>query len=314
MQLYLIAVLASIFSFMAFVSLNQLIFGKKIVAQQRIKKLFATEETTDNKKIAKRKKELNSKSSVDRGLLLNLSTQLSLADIKLRVDEFIILWSIVAFGPAGILLVMGVDWLAPLALFLVGAVLPVVLITRRKGKRISMLEDQLSNALIIVGNCLKTGLSFQQALESIVREMPDPISREFGRVVKEVQLGRSMEQALQNMANRLNSKDFTLLVTAVQIQRQVGGNLSEILTNISETIRERIKIKSNLKVLTSSGRISGLVVGLIPVFLMLALMVLNPSYVRIFFVPGTGTILLIVAISLEVVGFLTIRKIMSVKF
>jgi tight adherence protein B len=315
MESYLIAACACIFAFALVLSGYQLLFSKKIAAQHRIKRLFSDNGNVPARVLFKPLKMFRQKKPREnRRSLINLAEELSCAGIKLRVEEFMIIWAGVAFVPAVVCLAFGVDWLVPLALCAVGLVLPYLFIRRKKAKRILLLEDQLANALVIIGNCLKTGLSFQQALESIVREMPEPISKEFGRVVKEVQLGLTMETALENMANRLKSQDFILIVSAVLIQRQAGGNLSEILQNISDTIRERLKIKANLKVLTTTGRTSGKVVGLMPVFLMLVLMVINPSYIRMFFETQAGMIMLIVAGALEVIGYLAIKKVVRVKF
>ena len=307
----LITILASLFCFTLILAAYQLIDRKKLDAQRRIKALINTE--TDNTRTGGKRKE-NRRKALPGKALLNLSLELSGAGIKLRVEEFIILWALCAFGPAAFCLLLNTDILIPLALFILGLSLPIMLVRRSNTKRIQLLENQLSNALLIISTCLQSGLSFQQALDRIVREMPEPISKEFGIVAKEIQLGLSMEKALENMADRLKSEDFRLITSAVLIQKQSGGNLSEILTNIAETIRERIKIKANLKVLTTTARTSGKVVGLMPLFLMLILMMINPGYVWVFLTTTAGNIMLAIACVLELIGFLAIRQVMKLKF
>jgi tight adherence protein B len=305
----LIAVLSALFIFTLVLAAFRLAARKKLSIQQRVKALLSNAVQSDDKAPGRKERQ-----AVKAKPLLNLGSELAAAGIKLRVEEFVVLWLLCAFGPAALCFLLGTDILVPLALLIIGTALPIMLVRRSKNKRIHVLEEQLANALIIISNCLQTGLSFQQSLDRIVREMPEPISIEFGRVAKEIQLGLSMEKAMENMAVRLSSEDFKLIVSAVLIQRQSGGNLSEILTNISETIRERFKIKANLKVLTSTGRTSGKVVGAMPLFLLLILMLINPAYVWTFFTTTAGMILLAVACALEVIGFLAIRKIMKFKY
>ncbi len=315
MQLYLVAIASAFFAFTLILALHQLIFRKRSLAYQRIQKLFTESDSVHRKKIAKRQKEMKRERLTKKTrALLNIGAELSNAGIKLRVEEFVILWILCAFAPAAIFVLLGVDSLAVFTLCFIGTAAPIYWVRRRKTKRIQLLEQQLSQALIILTNCLQTGLSFQQGLESIVKDMSEPISKEFGRVIKEVQLGLSMEKALENLAERLGSPDYMMIASAILIQRQAGGNLSEVLQNISETIRERLKIKANLKVLTATGRTSGIIIGMLPVILMLILMVINPSYIRMFFQTSAGKTMLIVACLMEIGGFLVIRKIVSVKF
>ncbi len=314
MSLYYLVASACLLAFTLFLSIAHRIMGKKLATQNRIQRVFSNSIPSSEKAYKSKKRKENKKLSLRGRMGMDLSSKLSCAGIKLRVEECLIAWICLAFAPAGISLMLGSDWIMSFALLIIGAILPMLYYRHKKEKRIALLENQLSNALIIIGNCLKTGLSFQHALESIVREMPEPISKEFGRVLKEVQLGLTMETALENMAERLRSKDFMLIVSAVLIQRQVGGSLSEIMQNISGTIRERLQVKSNLRVLTTTGRTSGRIIGLMPVFLMLILMVINPSYIRTFFETKAGTVMLIVACVLEVIGYLVTKRIIRVKY
>ena len=192
--------------------------------------------------------------------------------------------------------------------------IPPLLINGNKKKRVSLFEKQFSDALLIIGNCLRAGFTYKQAMESIANEMPNPISKEFGKTLREVNYGVSMEKALSNMSDRLQNDDLDLFVTSVIIQRQIGGNLAEIIDNISETIKERIRIKSEIKVLTSSGRISGIIIGLLPLLLTGILMILNPHYLSTFFQTTLGMYLCGIAVVMWVIGFLIVRKIVNIKF
>jgi len=166
----------------------------------------------------------------------------------------------------------------------------------------------------MIGNCLRSGMTFQQAMANIASEMPDPIGREFGRAVREISLGSSVDLALNNLAERVKSVDLNLAVSAIQIQRQVGGNLLDLLMNISETIKDRIKVKNEIRVLTATGRSSGLVIGVLPLGLAGVLMLINPSYVQSFFNTQLGTILIVVAAVMESIGFLLIKKVVSIRY
>jgi tight adherence protein B len=175
-------------------------------------------------------------------------------------------------------------------------------------------EKQLPDALTIMSNSLRAGFSFQTAVDNIANELPDPISREFRRVSREAHLGMPLEESLNRLVERTGNEDLELIVSAVAIQRQVGGNLAEVLDNISGAIRQRIKLRGEIKTLTASGTISGYIVGLLPVLLMLIMMVINPGHVEMFFKTRIGNILLIVAVVMETTGFIFVRKIINVKF
>ena len=314
MTLFLLTASSSLFMFSLILSVSYKAISKNLAVQNRLKNVLGPSELTSEKAYKERRKQANRMLTLRGKMALDLASTLSCAGVKLRSEEFLMLWLLSTVGPSGLCLLLGFDWIIAAALLVVGFSLPILLVRWKKTKRTALLEDQLSNALVIIGNCLRTGLSFQGALESIVREMPEPISKEFGRVLKEVQLGLTMEAALENMAERLKSKDFMLIVSAVLIQRQVGGSLSDIMQNISDTIRERLKVKANLRVLTTTGRTSGRIIGALPVFLMLILMVINPSYIRSFFETQAGTTMLIIAGVLEVLGYLVTKQITRVKY
>jgi tight adherence protein B len=171
--------------------------------------------------------------------------------------------------------------------FLIGAVLgafaPRFYVKRQQRQRLNRFNDQLGDMLNLMVNGLRAGYSTMQAMEAISRELPSPISDEFRRVVQEMQLGVPMETALDNLLRRIPSDDLDFVVTAINVQREVGGNLSEILDSISFTIRERVRIKGEIRVMTAQVRASGTLLSFIPMALAAILWFLNPDYLLSFF-------------------------------
>ncbi len=209
----------------------------------------------------------------------NIARELARADLKLKVAEYIVV--VIAAILIGSLLAGFLGNRNPIS-FAIGAVIgflaPRLYVNRLKQRRLIRFNDQLSDMLNLMVNGLRAGYSTMQAMEAVSKEMPSPISDEFRRVVQEMQIGIPMEVALENLLRRIPSNDLDFMVTAINVQREVGGNLSEILDTISFTIRERVRIKGEIRTLTAQVRTSGSVLSLIPVFLTLILWFLNPNY------------------------------------
>jgi len=214
----------------------------------------------------------------------NLARELARADLALKPSEFlairvgamvgvpllmIILSPIVGFFSSPLTWIVG---------FLVGYWLPRFWLNRRKSKRLKAFNSNLADTIMLLANSLRAGSSFLQALEMIVRETQPPISTEFGRVIREVNLGLPLDEALANLGRRVRSDDLDLMTTAIGIHHTVGGNLAEILDSIAYTIRERVRIKGEIKTLTAQQRMSGYVVGFLPVALVLLLSVIAPTF------------------------------------
>ncbi|SHH96993.1 type II secretion system F family protein [Clostridium grantii] len=180
-------------------------------------------------------------------------------------------------------------------------------------KRMNKFDEQLPSTVDMIITSLKAGFSFVNSIDIISKDMPAPISEEFGLVLKEVKLGLPMEKALNNLMNRMPSEDLELVVIATSIQMQTGGNLSEILNNISETIRERILLKREVKTLTAQGRASGTILIFLPIVLGIVLTLINPSYMKVLITNTKGLILLIIVVINEIIGFLLIKKLTDVK-
>jgi tight adherence protein B len=168
--------------------------------------------------------------------------------------------------------------------------------------RLNKFNDQLGDMLNLMVNGLRAGYSTMQAMEAVSKELPSPICDEFRRVVQEMQIGIPMERSLENLLRRIPSEDLDFVVTAINVQREVGGNLSEILDTIAFTIRERVRIKGEIRVMTAQVRTSGMILSLIPVFLTIALWFISPDYLKTFFDNGPfcgwlaiGTIVVMIA-------------------
>ena len=245
---------------------------------------------------------------------LSLEMRMLRAGLPLRSGEFIVLCFASATLLAMLFLLLGGGQLvAGVTGAVAGFFFPFILVNMKIARRMKAFNSQLGDALILIANSLRTGYSFMQASDMVAQEMRPPISSEFSRAVKEMNLGVTIEDALGNLGKRINSEDLDLVLTAVLIQRQVGGNLSEVLDNIARTIRERVRIRGEIRTLTAQGRISGIMVSLLPVVLGLVIYLLNPEYVKLLFVHPVGKIMLGVAGLGQVIGIIVIRRIVDIE-
>lgn len=188
-----------------------------------------------------------------------------------------------------------------------------VFVQRRITKRLDNFQRQLADCLSLVANSLRAGFSFLQTMEIISREMEPPMSTEFERVMRDTTLGKSLDEALHDMDERVDSADFSLVVTAVLIQQQVGGNLATILDTIRSTITERIRIRREVNTLTAQGKMSGIVLACIPVALALFFYITSPEYLTPLLTTDIGKVAIIGTVFLVIVGFIIIRKIVDIK-
>ena len=245
---------------------------------------------------------------------LSLEHRMLRAGLPLQGGEFIVLCGGSALLLAMFLmLVSGGKVIAGILGAAVGFAIPFVLANIKTAKRMKAFNAQLGDALVLIANSLRTGYSFMQAADMVAQEMRPPISTEFARTVKEMNLGITMENSLGNLAKRIESEDLDLVMTAVLIQRQVGGNLAEVLDNIARTIRERVRIRGEIRTLTAQGRVSGIIISLLPLVMGVIIYVLNPTYIRVLFVNPIGQIMLGVSLAGQVVGILIIRRIVDIE-
>ena len=250
-----------------------------------------------------------------RSFAARLSTQLARADLKLTVGEYLALLVITVLG-GGVLgyLISGRSPIVAILGAVAGYVVPGMYVGLMQSRRLNLFNDQLGDTINLLVNGLRSGYSIMQAMEAVARELPPPVSHEFDRVIKEVQLGLTMEQALQNMLRRVKSDDLDLVVTAINVQREVGGNLAEILEVISHTIRERVRIKGEIRVLTAQGMLTGYVITGLPIAITLLLYLLNRQYISRLWTSGQcGWIMIVTGLILIVSGFLIIQKIVRIE-
>jgi tight adherence protein B len=256
----------------------------------------------------------------------NMARELARADLQLRPSEYLALRTAAVVGAPMVTFVLGKSVLPgldnPLAVLvavLAGWWIPRFWVNRRKNKRLQAFNNHLADTITLIANALRAGASFLQAIELVVRETQPPISTEFNRVIREVNLGLPFEQALSNMVRRVRSEDLELMTTAITIQHQVGGNLAEILDSIAFTIRERVRIIGEIRVLTAQQRMSGYVVAGLPIGLIGILTFIAPGFMDPMFedpsVAGIpyGVILLVVGGVLMLIGFLAIRRIVDIE-
>jgi tight adherence protein B len=260
------------------------------------------------------------------GMTARLSTELARADLKLRPAEFVAAWIASPFLFVGGAVIMGfviAGFRHPIALaviFGIGAYFPRFYLKYRQGKRLKSFSDQLPDTITLLANSLRAGSSFLQGIELVTRESQPPISEEFERVVREMSLGVALQPALNNLVRRVASEDLELMVTAINIQSQVGGNLATVLDSIAYTIRERIRIQGEIKTLTAMQRYSGYVITLLPVGLAGILFLVSPSYISrmlqpepsLFGLPAGIVFFLIGGLSMFF-GYVLIRRIVDIK-
>ena len=256
----------------------------------------------------------------------NLAREIARADLHLKVSEYLMIWAGTTVGVPLLMIVfsLGLPALGSPILLLVGALigflLPRFWLGRRKSGRLGAFNKQLPDTVTLIANALRAGSSFLQAIELVVRESRPPISTEFGRVIREVNLGLAFDVALENMVRRVRSDDLELMATAISIQHTVGGNLAEILDSIAYTIRERVRIQGEIRTLTAQQRLSGYVVGFLPIGLAGFLFIAAPGFMQPMFdnrvsiggLPG-GVIILMVGGFAMFMGFMFIRKIVDIE-
>lgn len=244
----------------------------------------------------------------------SIGRDLARADLKLKAGEYIAVTIMVAFGMAVLGYFIAGGILGALVGGTIGIFLPRFYVKSQQSRRLVRFNEQLGDMLNLMVNGLRAGYSTMQAMEAVSKELPPPICDEFRRVVQEMQLGVSMQTALDNLLRRIPSEDLDLVVTAINVQREVGGNLAEILDTISYTIRERVRIKGEIRVLTTQVMYSGRFLSLLPLIVMGILYLLNRSYMMEFFKPENnaplpcGYIALACSAALIIVGYVVMNK------
>jgi tight adherence protein B len=242
-----------------------------------------------------------------------LQRLLERADLPLRASELLY----ICIGSGLLLGLLAAATFAPpivaLIVICVGGSIPVLFVKFKAGQRIKAFDNQLPDLLITIAASLKAGHSFRHAIQAVVDEGAQPTAKEFARVLSETQLGRPMDQALADMADRVGSKNLSFVITAVTIQRQVGGSLAGLFDMIAETVRQRQQFTRKVRGLTAMGRMSAYVLIGLPFFIALAVTALNPSYMSPLYHSSTGHMLLAISLAMMAMGSGILKKMVSFK-
>jgi len=244
-----------------------------------------------------------------------VATDLARANLKLTVVEFILLMVvIIAVGAvAGAFLVRKLWIIGAVAGGLLGFFAPRFFMRFRQTSRLHAFNDQLGDTITLLANSLRSGYSLLQSMEMVARELPQPMSEEFTRVTREIGLGLSNQEALENLLRRIQSDDLDMMITAINIHHEVGGNLSEILDTIGHTIRERVRIKGDIRTLTSMARYSGYLVSILPVAVAGLLFVMNPDYMSRLWEDACGVQMIVASAIGMFSGWIIIRRIVNIE-
>lgn len=247
------------------------------------------------------------------GFAQRLARDLARADVKMTAGEFLILQFLAtASGGLAAYFLSGESLLLGLVGLLAGYFIPRLWLNRRIAARLGAFNSQLPGTIDLLANSLRAGYSLLQAMETVSREAPEPTATEFRRVVREVGLGLSPQEALDHLVRRMQSDDLELMVTAINIQHEVGGNLAQILESIAHTIRERVRIKGEIATLTAQQVISGYIISALPILLALVLYLINREYIMGMF-EGVFICIPIIGALMIIVAFLIIRRITAIE-
>jgi tight adherence protein B len=245
--------------------------------------------------------------------ITNLQVMLSQADLDMRAGNFLFLCmvSAVAFG-AGALFAAGSGFFAAVAA-VVGALMPYSFVSYRRSRRFREFEELFPEAIDTLARAVRAGHAFTTALELITNEINEPVAGEFRKLFEEQKFGMPVRDALLNLTERMPLVDVKFFVTAVMLQRETGGNLAEILDNLSYVIRERFKIMRQVRVYTAQGRLTMMLLMGLPPIIVVTMLLMNPSFIRPLFADPIGHTLVVVGITLQTVGYFVIRRIIQIQ-
>lgn len=246
-------------------------------------------------------------------LFRNIDAMLKLSTPDVELKRFVLTQVIAALGAGLIVFAISMNLLVALVTMVLGASVPVLILVRKKISRQRMLDDQLPDAMDFMGRALRAGHSLSSSLQMMGNELPKPIAGEFAHAFAQHSLGISMDKVLKDMTKRVDSTDFAFFITAVLIQRQTGGDLSEVLKNISGMIRQRIRLQQQVKAKTAEGRFTGYILTAFPAVMFVVMHLIKPDYASKLTDDPMGQKMLMVAFVLQVMGLWCIKKITQVR-
>jgi tight adherence protein B len=235
------------------------------------------------------------------------------AGSAMTLSRFLVISGGLAIGLGLGVLVLTLRWPAGIIAAAVGGLAPYVILRRKRSKRFYKFEEQLPEAIDMLGRAIRAGHPLSSGLKMVADEAKDPVAGEFRRTHEEHRFGLAFEDAMLAMADRVGIVDVRILVTAILIQREVGGNLAEVLDNLASVIRARFNIRRQLRVYTAQGRFSGYVLAVLPIAVGAAIYSLNPPYMKLLFTDPMGKLMVAFAVIFQIIGFLWIRKIVNIE-
>ncbi|MFE8699612.1 type II secretion system F family protein [Cytobacillus sp. FJAT-54145] len=307
-------------TFLFFTSILQMILFRDKSLEKRMKRYLALNEKTslDRNKFNLLLQMQLTKQKIRKQVLTKdknskLEMMLNRAGLELRPEEYVLFQWISIALTAGLLYLASDNFFLLMIGGIIGYLLPRMFVKIKQKERMTKFNENLPDMLSTVVGSLRAGFSFPQALKTVVEEAHSPIKEEMEIVLREMQYGSSVEDSLYNLKERMPSEDLDLMIQAILIQRQVGGNLATVLEKIVETIRDRTKIQRQVVTLTAQGRLSGIVIGLLPPALALFIYLIEPSYISTLFSHPVGIALVTVGFISGIIGFLLIRKLTTIE-
>ncbi len=307
--------------FIVFLVLIEVVFGllfrknpEKQQAEKRLKELTAQKYEFEDLELVKKIKysdvpSLNSFFSKF-SMFHRMVSSLEQAGIKQPLGLFILITLVgIAIGLA----LTRTNLLFGIVVAIVLGMLPGSYVHLKKRRRMRKFEKQLPDAMDLIARSLRAGLAFSAGLKILSEEFPDPIGGEFGKTVKEINFGISTDEALKNLASRIDCPDLRFFVISVILQKETGGNLAEILENIARLVRERFKFQGKVRALTTEGRFSAILLVAIPFFLAGVISIINPDYIKVLKEEPAGNAMVVGALIMMVIGFLVLKKMVSLK-
>jgi tight adherence protein B len=246
------------------------------------------------------------------GLLERVEDELGRAEVPVRAAEAILFWAVAVVG-AFVACAVLVDPVVGLAAAAAAAAVPPALVRMRARKRLRTFEEQLPDTLKLVAGSMRAGFSLLQGIDAVTKESAEPTKKELGRVYAEARLGRTIEDALGDAATRMNSRDLAWVVMAIRLQREIGGNLAELLDTVAETMGERDRLRREIRALTAEGRMSGIVLGFFPPLFGGFLWLMRPDYIETLFSDSFGVAAVVAAAGMAVAGYFWLRKIVAIE-
>ena len=317
----MLAVSASLFVFiallLALIGLRQMSPGKT-GAERRVHALRSQTRPTKEAVILRQISAIPALRSflTDNAWAERTSLDLERANLHLRVGEYLLarVFLAVLFTFLGLLIVglrtQGLLLAIPMAFL--GFMLPAFYLGLRKGRRQQAIQRQLVEAITLIANSLRSGFGFLQGVQAAAQQLTPPITDELEHLVQDISLGVSTEQALADMGRRVGSQDLDIAITAIVVQRSTGGNLSEILDSVAETMRERERVQGEISTLTAEKRLSGNVLAVYPAVIAALMFLIHPDVMSTLWTSSTGVMLLVIAVVLQLIGFIAIRRIVTI--